>query len=288
MKIFEVANPKDVVAMDVPFLIRALEYAREDAKDDMALHDAVERMIDAAQKGKPLDMSDYDLVFGADQGVAEGLTPASTSKVLRLIQRHHDDWFDTYGIGEVEDTVVDMAEMGQFQGMSAEDAVNLVGQELESMYGQQGVAEGKEEMVGFHLDSERAYEAVMARFGHVIDHDEDSGTMYVPERLWPTVEAVAYDADGIGAQRDDDLENPEHYGVAEGDITQLEKDIAAAPVKPIANMEADEKIAGRHDPADFDAMVNRLKKLAGAGPLKTVYDPNTRRYKNVPVAQQPK
>jgi hypothetical protein len=76
-------------------------------------------------------------------------------------------------------------------------------------------------------------------------------------------------------------------GVAEGDIGQLEKDIAAAPVEPIANMEAQEKIGGRHDADDFDSMVSRLKKLAGSGPMKTVYDPNTRRYKNVPVAQQP-
>jgi hypothetical protein len=78
-----------------------------------------------------------------EQGVAEGATPASTSKVLRLIQRHRPDWFDNYGVGEVEDTVVDMAEMGKFQGMSAVDALALVGQELESLYGQQGVAEGQ-------------------------------------------------------------------------------------------------------------------------------------------------
>ncbi len=160
-------------------------------------------------------------------------------------------------------------------------------------------------------------------------------------------------------------------GVAEGDISQLEKDVADAPVKPIANMESatdsdgysvdqedageydyegdqakdqlqtivaaarkldsilddnenmpewvqmkitkatdyldtaadyvaankaqaepmaeadQEKIGGRHDPEDFDDMVLRLKKLAGAGPMKTVYDPNTRRYKNMPTAVQP-
>ena len=75
--------------------------------------------------------------------------------------------------------------------------------------------------------------------------------------------------------------------LGEGDISQLEKDIAAAPVAPIANMEADEKIGGRHDPDDFDAMVGRLKKLAGAGPMKTVYDPNKRVYRNVPTAVQP-
>lgn len=38
---------------------------------------------------------------------------------------------------------------------------------------------------------------------------------------------------------------------------------------------------------DYQAMVSRVKKLAGAGPLKTVYDPEKRVYKNVPVAVQP-
>ena len=39
---------------------------------------------------------------------------------------------------------------------------------------------------------------------------------------------------------------------------------------------------------DYQAMVARVKKLAGLGPLKTVYDPEKRVYKNVPVAVQPK
>lgn len=94
------------------------------------------------------------------QGVAEAATPASTSKVLRLIQRHHSDWFDTYGIGEVEDAVVDMAEMGQFQGMSAEDAVALVAQELDSLYGAQGMAEG--------LMSKKQLQAQQAQINHLI------------------------------------------------------------------------------------------------------------------------
>ena len=40
--------------------------------------------------------------------------------------------------------------------------------------------------------------------------------------------------------------------------------------------------------ADYQDMVSRVKKLAGLGPLKTVYDPQKRVYKNVPVAVQPK
>jgi adenylate kinase family enzyme len=39
---------------------------------------------------------------------------------------------------------------------------------------------------------------------------------------------------------------------------------------------------------DYQAMVARVKKLAGLGPMKTVYDPNKRVYKNVPTADQPK
>ena len=39
---------------------------------------------------------------------------------------------------------------------------------------------------------------------------------------------------------------------------------------------------------DYQQMVLRLKKLAGAGPLKTVYDPNKRVYKNIPTAVQPR
>jgi len=40
--------------------------------------------------------------------------------------------------------------------------------------------------------------------------------------------------------------------------------------------------------ADYQAMVARVKHLAGLGPLKTVWDPQKRVYKNVPVAVQPK
>ena len=40
--------------------------------------------------------------------------------------------------------------------------------------------------------------------------------------------------------------------------------------------------------ADYQDMVSRVKKLAGLGPLRTVYDPQKRVYKNMPTAVQPK
>jgi hypothetical protein len=39
---------------------------------------------------------------------------------------------------------------------------------------------------------------------------------------------------------------------------------------------------------EYDAMVARVKRLAGLGPMRTVYDPNRRVYRNMPTAQQPK
>jgi hypothetical protein len=50
--------------------------------------------------------------------------------------------------------------------------------------------------------------------------------------------------------------------------------------------ESREKI-GNMDADAFDDALARMKKLAGAGPLKTVYDPARRVYKNVPHAVQP-
>jgi hypothetical protein len=61
------------------------------------------------------------------------------------------------------------------------------------------VEEASADLVGFHLDTERAYNAVMERFGDVVEQDQESGTMTVPRRYWLQLEQVAYDADGIGA-----------------------------------------------------------------------------------------
>jgi hypothetical protein len=50
---------------------------------------------------------------------------------------------------------------------------------------------------------------------------------------------------------------------------------------------AEQEKVGNMDADQFDAAMARLKKLAGAGPLKTVYDPAKRVYRNVPTAVQP-
>lgn len=69
----ESADPIDTVEMDVPLLIRALEYAREDAKNDMELHSVVQRMIAMAKSGV-ITMDNYDEIFSTiseDFGVSD-------------------------------------------------------------------------------------------------------------------------------------------------------------------------------------------------------------------------
>jgi hypothetical protein len=68
----------------------------------------------------------------------------------------------------------------------------------------------------------------------------------------------------------------------------LEKRIAAAAkLQPAGMAEANQEKVGNMDADQFDAAMARLKRLAGAGPLKTVYDPAKRVYRNVPTAVQP-
>jgi hypothetical protein len=62
-------NPEDVVAFDVPTFIRLLEFAREDATDDKALHSATEKIIELSQDGQVLTMDNYDEIVAGNTKV---------------------------------------------------------------------------------------------------------------------------------------------------------------------------------------------------------------------------
>ena len=64
-------NPKDIIKLDVPLFIRLLEYAREDAKDDMDLHRVSENIISLSSVGKTLDMMDYSNIIGSSEEMNE-------------------------------------------------------------------------------------------------------------------------------------------------------------------------------------------------------------------------
>ena len=59
---WEVTNKSDKITVDVPLFIRLLEYAREDAKTDMDLHDVAEKTIKLSESGKTLTMADYNKI----------------------------------------------------------------------------------------------------------------------------------------------------------------------------------------------------------------------------------
>lgn len=67
-------NPADKITVDVPLFIRLLEYAREDAKTDMDLHNVTENAIALSETGKTLTMAQYDeIVKNPQQELQERL-----------------------------------------------------------------------------------------------------------------------------------------------------------------------------------------------------------------------
>ena len=64
----EEADKADTVTMDIPLLIRVLEYAREDAKTDMDLHKVVENLI-KMRDGGTLSMAEYDKIVAIKEEI---------------------------------------------------------------------------------------------------------------------------------------------------------------------------------------------------------------------------
>ena len=86
----EVENPKDKVTMDIPLLIRLLEYAREDAKTDMDLHDLTEKLVAmGSESGKTLSMSDYDQLVANQEETYEAKNHAMTrTKAIAKMEKN--------------------------------------------------------------------------------------------------------------------------------------------------------------------------------------------------------
>jgi hypothetical protein len=63
----------DIITLDVPLFIRMLEYAKEDAADDMDLHDVATKTIALSKQKGILSMEDYDALIPAEAPIAEDL-----------------------------------------------------------------------------------------------------------------------------------------------------------------------------------------------------------------------
>ncbi len=58
----------------------------------------------------------------------------TVNKILKAIEKLDPAIFDQCGMGEVEDTVVDLKDMGQFGAMNVESAALLAIKEIRSLY----------------------------------------------------------------------------------------------------------------------------------------------------------
>jgi hypothetical protein len=237
-------------------------------KKEMPLHRHAEKLL--AQNGVSKDDPDYhhhlgntikhlrqfgniDLINKSDkQGVAEDSENAFAPVKL------HDQQSNAYG-----DAILDIAD--QFEDKFADEKASEYATAIATVghaFLNNGMRSGRAKLFGLE----------QAVYKHVLMALDQQGLNIVKDLIRPH-----FNPDG----------RIPFNKMAEGDISQLEKDVADAPVEPIANMEAKEKV-GNMDADAFDAAMARLKKLAGAGPMKTVWDPAKRVYKNVPTAVQPK
>ena len=61
----------DTITMDIPLFLRMLEYSREDASQDMDLHDVTEKAISLGKERGILQMDDYDEIIGTTEEIDE-------------------------------------------------------------------------------------------------------------------------------------------------------------------------------------------------------------------------
>jgi hypothetical protein len=106
-------NQIDVITVDVPLFIRLLEFAREDATDDMKLHDVAEKLIKLCQDGDIMTMEQYDEIVGSENQVDTSNMNAveddmqEKSKNMNTIDERR--WMKLAGINEDESVVPTIA-----------------------------------------------------------------------------------------------------------------------------------------------------------------------------------
>jgi len=61
----------DTITMDIPLFLRMLEYSREDASQDMDLHDVTEKANKLGKERGILSMEDYEEIVGAAEDIKE-------------------------------------------------------------------------------------------------------------------------------------------------------------------------------------------------------------------------
>ena len=63
--ISEQTDKLDTITVDVPLFLRLLEYAREDAKHDVDLHDVTQNAVKLSKTNNMLQMKHYNSIISA-------------------------------------------------------------------------------------------------------------------------------------------------------------------------------------------------------------------------------
>jgi hypothetical protein len=141
----------------------------------------------------------------------------------------------------------------------------------------QGVAEGSLNEFAPGDGGDSGEEDTLHKYARMWYNGDDAVQQQVEQALarqgWEIGE-IESEEGGAFVVRSGDEHGDSYIGFAVADLTE-----GVAEGKP-REKEADYG-------ADYQDMVARVKKLAGMGPLKTVYDPQKRVYRNVPTAVQP-
>jgi len=102
--VMEAVDKKDTITMDIPLLIRVLEFAREDLKSDIDLHKMVERLITLRGKGT-LSMDQYGRIIKEE---VEKLDASSLQTLTAYMEAKEAN----YG-GDYQSTVLRVKELAK-------------------------------------------------------------------------------------------------------------------------------------------------------------------------------
>jgi hypothetical protein len=84
----EAKDAVDTVTMDVPLFIRMLEFAREDAKADVDLHDVAEKAIEINKSKETLSMQDYeDIIPAMDEPMDEAKSSTNSTLAEKIMAK---------------------------------------------------------------------------------------------------------------------------------------------------------------------------------------------------------
>ena len=84
-------NPPDIIKLDVPLFIRMLEYTKEDAADDMDLHELATKTIALSKQRGILSMEDYEILIPTEEvSISEGKKEVVLSnQILDFLQERN-------------------------------------------------------------------------------------------------------------------------------------------------------------------------------------------------------